>query len=85
MNLSFRAASKARAKYKASSALAWNVHSHPAGGMIEHQKGTSAEGEIAFEAPSEGVFSFMWKNEGQSPVTLEVSLSGDGGVAEVKR
>jgi hypothetical protein len=84
VNLSFRSASKARATFKASGPVAWNVHSHPASGLVEHQKGTTATGEIAFEPPSPGVYSFMWKNDGATPVTLEINVSSDPGVAELE-
>ena len=85
INLSFASATRATASFKASSAVAWNVHSHPSGGMVEHQKGTGAAGEISFQAPGAGVYSFMWKNDGTAPVSLEVTLSGDRSVAEARR
>jgi hypothetical protein len=85
VNLSFPSASKARATFKASAPVAWNVHSHPAGGMVEHQRGAGTSSEIAFESPNGGVYSFMWKNEGTAPVTLEITVSADPGVAELKR
>ncbi len=85
VNLSFRAPVKARATFKASGAVAWNVHSHPAGGLVEHQKGSSANGEIAFEPSTAGVYSFMWKNEGTTPVTIDIAVSSDANVTELKR
>lgn len=83
VNVSFPAASHVTGKFKSSAPVAWNVHSHPAGGMVEHQKGTSAAGDILFSPQSPGVYSFMWKNEGTEPVTIDVTLSGDGGATEL--
>ena len=84
VNLSFASASRVTASFKASSAVTWNVHSHPSGGVVEHQKGTGAAGEIAFQPPATGVYSFMWTNDGTAPVTLEVTLTGDRSVAELR-
>jgi hypothetical protein len=84
VNLSFRKAAKAKATFNASGAVAWNVHSHPAGGMVEHQKGSSDGGEIAFEPATSGVYSFMWKNDGSAPVTLDITVSSDASVTELK-
>jgi len=81
LNLSFSSGAKANAKFKASASLAWNVHSHPAGGVVEHQKGAAATGDISFQAPEAGVYSFMWTNDGSAPVTLDVSVDAERGVA----
>jgi len=49
VNLSFASGAHARATFKASASLAWNVHSHPAGGVVEHEEGAVASGNISFE------------------------------------
>lgn len=83
LNLSFSTTSQVKATFKAGSPLTWNVHSHPAGGMVEHQKGAGAVGDVAFQPSTPGVYSFLWKNDGTAPVTIDVSLTGDRGVSEL--
>lgn len=85
INLSFAAAAQASATFKASAPVAWNVHSHPSGGMVEHQKGTSASGALTFQPTDAGVYSFLWKNDGDTPVTIEVAVRADRGVSEMRR
>ena len=83
INLSFASATLTKATFKASAPVSWNVHSHPASGMVEHQKGASASGEIAFQPSAAGVYSFLWKNDGAAAVTIEVTVSAERGVVEL--
>ena len=85
VNLSFPAAVPAKATFNASGVVGWNVHSHPSGGMVEHQKGESSAGSIEFQPPAPGVYSFMWKNAGTAPVTLTLTVNSDRGVMELQR
>ena len=84
VNLSFTAAVLAKATFNASGVVNWNVHSHPSSGMVEHQKGESATGNIEFQAPTSGVYSFMWKNISTAPVTMTVTVTSDRGVMELQ-
>jgi hypothetical protein len=85
INLTFASASPAKATFKASGPVGWNVHSHPHGEMMVHEKGAGANGEISFQPPAPGTYSFLWTNDGAAPVTLEVKISADQGVSERKR
>lgn len=84
VNLSFASVVRTKASFKASSTVSWNVHSHPAGSVVEHQRGAGSSGDIVFQPDAPGVYSFMWKNDGGAAVTIELTLSGDPGVAEMK-
>ncbi len=55
--------------------LAWDVHSHDhSGGTMIHDQG-SGMGKIVFVAPSDGIFSVLWKNQSASAATrIEVSV-----------
>jgi hypothetical protein len=61
------------------SQMKWDVHSHDAsGGTVIHAEGRGGP-KVEFTAPSDGVFSVLWKNEGDGPATLDVSVKlGDG-------
>jgi hypothetical protein len=82
INLTFADATPAKAVFKASGPLGWNVHSHPKGEMMVHQKGEGAASEITFQPTAPGTYSFLWTNNGNAPVTLEVKLSAAKGVSE---
>lgn len=84
INLAFDGPNAADATFKAESSLAWNVHSHPDGGVVIHQNGKSADGVIQFRAPNAGTFSFMWKNESSGPVALDVDVAAESGVRELR-
>ena len=85
VNLSFASAVPAKAAFSASGPVGWNVHSHPSGGMVEHQKGENANGTVVFQPPAPGVYSFMWKNVGNTPVSLRVTLTSErGGVTQLQ-
>lgn len=60
--------------------IAWDVHSHDhAGGTKIHDEGRGGAGTIEFVAPSDGVFSILWKNTGSTPTPLEANVTlGDG-------
>lgn len=82
VNLTFASASPAKATFKASGPVGWNVHSHPHGEMMIHEKGSGAAGEISFQPPAPGTYSLLWTNDGTAPVTLEVKVSAETGVSE---
>lgn len=83
INLAFDGPNASAATFKAESPLAWNVHSHPDGGVVIHQNGKSADGVIQFRAPNAGTFSFMWKNESSGPVAVDIDVAADPGVREL--
>ncbi len=60
--------------------LEWNVHSHDGDKVAIHAEGTSAEGKVRFAAPAAGLFSYLWKNSGNTPVRLTVRLAPQGTV-----
>lgn len=84
INLTFTEVTSAKATFKASSPVGWNVHSHPHGEVVIHQKGSGAAGEIAFQPPAPGTYSLMWTNDGAAPVTLEVNVAAEHGVHELR-
>jgi hypothetical protein len=65
---------------KGSTEVAWDVHSHDhSGGTKIHDRGTGGDGSVEFVAPSDGVFSVLWKNTGASATPLEATVTlGDG-------
>lgn len=60
--------------------LAWNVHSHEGERAVIHDQGTSGAGRVQFTATKAGVFSYLWKNDGNAPVTLRTTLQTAGAV-----
>lgn len=54
----------------------WNVHSHDDNHeTIIHSEGTDASGVLEFVAPADGVYSFLWVNQGPTPIELDVDVS----------
>ena len=52
--------------------------------VVVHDEGDGAKGNLAFRAPQEGVYSYLWENKkGKRPVVLKVKLTLSGG-ARVK-
>jgi hypothetical protein len=45
-----------------------------------HDQGRARDGAVRFRAPAAGVFSYLWKNEGTTPATLEVTAQLPPGV-----
>ena len=82
IGLTFAETTSAKATFKASGALSWNVHSHTQGQTTVHQKGSAAEGDIAFGPTAAGSYSFMWTNDGTAPVTIDAKISAARGVTE---
>lgn len=62
-------------------ALKWNVHSHEGREAIIHAQGEEPRGELRHTATKGGMYSFLWLNEGASPVRLTVELTS--GAAKV--
>lgn len=58
----------------------WNVHSHDGDKVAIHSEGTGTEGKVRFAAPAAGLFSYLWKNAGTTPVRLTVHLTPQGAV-----
>lgn len=58
----------------------WNVHSHDGDKVAIHAEGTGADGQVRFAAPGAGLFSYLWKNTGSTPVRLTARLSSQGAV-----
>jgi hypothetical protein len=64
------------------SEIAWDVHSHDhEGGTQIHDQGRGGEGAIEFVAPSEGVFSVLWKNTGSSATPLRARVDLGAGAS----
>jgi hypothetical protein len=83
VNLVFDAGGGATAVFHATGALfEWNVHSHPEGGLVIHEKGSGSDGRITFRAKTKGVYSFAWENLGAEAASLEVTVTGDPNVRE---
>lgn len=61
-------------------ALEWNVHSHDGDNVVIHAEGAAAAGKVRFAAPRAGLFSYLWKNAGASPVRLTARLTANGAV-----
>ena len=74
VNLDLQKGGDITAAFQGDGPVAWNVHSHPEGGVAIHQEGVDASGQIEFEAPSTGGYSVLWTNNGDQVVNLIVSL-----------
>jgi hypothetical protein len=62
--------------------IAWDVHSHGASGETKiHDDGRGGTGNVEFKAPAAGVFSVLWKNEGSTATSLDVSVALDEGAS----
>lgn len=67
---------------RGSFAIAWDVHSHDhAGGTKIHDEGKGGAGTIEFTAPSDGVFSVLWKNTGTEATPLDATVTLSDGAA----
>lgn len=61
---------------KGSSDIAWDLHSHDhSGGTKIHDQGKGGAGTIEFVAPSDGVFSVLWKNAGNAATPLDATVT----------
>ncbi len=81
INLEMDAGAASTVEFSASGGpLAWNVHSHEGERAIIHDQGNTAAGSVRFTATRTGGYSYLWKNDGASPVKLEVSLGTTGSV-----
>lgn len=54
--------------------LVWDVHSHEGHEVTTHAQGNDAAGTIQHVTRDGGMVSFLWKNEGPTPVRLTVEL-----------
>ena len=82
INLRFAGGAELRGSFTSTMPLQWNVHSHPTGGVVIHLQGTGKDGDIRFRAPADGAYSLMWKNDGDAPATLHVSIDADPRIVE---
>lgn len=64
----------------AGGSLEWNVHSHKGDEVVVHNEGTGTEGSVKFAAPHPGLYSYLWKNVGSTPVRLTTRLTPSGSV-----
>ncbi len=80
LNLNMPPGGSAVATFEASSELAWNMHSHPAGTLVIHDEGVSASGRLELSAKGEGIHSFLWKNDGSTNIELDVKTVLSSGV-----
>jgi hypothetical protein len=59
-------------------ALYFNVHSHPAGKVVEHVRRPDATADTgSFTAPAAGSYSLLWQNAGSTPVGLHYKVTGN--------
>jgi hypothetical protein len=82
VNLQMPAGSEALADYvvEDGGSIEWNVHSHKNEETVVHDEGDGAKGNLAFRAPEDGVYSYLWENKkGKRPVVLKVKLTLSGG------
>lgn len=80
LNVTMAAGSRAVAKFRGDGIVAWDVHSHPAAGVRIHDSGEAPSGEVELVAEADGGYSFLWKNTGNAPVELVVSVELGPGV-----
>ena len=81
INLEMGAGAVSTVEFSASGGpLAWNVHSHEGERAIIHDQGNTPAGSVRFTATKTGAYSYLWKNDGASPVQLEVNLGTTGSV-----
>jgi hypothetical protein len=73
-NLQLAAGVQVTATFRGDGPLAWNVHSHPDGGLAIHQEGVAPSGAIVFTSVEAGGYSYLWKNTGKTAVNLIVSM-----------
>lgn len=75
LNLWMPDSGRAGAEFFATGALAWNSHSHPGGTLVLHQQGTADRGSIQLDAGAAGIYSFLWENQSQARVELELTVT----------
>ena len=84
VDLMFASAVQAKMTYDASGIVSWNIHSHSAGEMIEHRKGEGSNETTLFVPAAPGVYSFIWKNTTNAPITLTLALTSERDVSKVQ-
>lgn len=80
INLEMPEGSSTEVEFHATGVLEWNVHSHDGDNVVIHSEGAAAEGKVRFAAARAGLFSYLWKNAGTSPVRLTARLTANGAV-----
>lgn len=80
INLEMAAGSATDVTFEAAAPLEWNVHSHDGDKVAVHAEGTAAAGKVRFAAPRAGLYSYLWKNSGSTPVRLTARLAAQGTV-----
>jgi hypothetical protein len=82
INLQMPAGAQANADYVVEEGgnIEWNVHSHPGKDVVVHDEGDGPKGNLAFTAPEDGAYSYLWENKkGKKNVMLRVRLTLSGG------
>lgn len=81
INLEMAAGSATDVTFQAAGGpLEWNVHTHDGDKVAIHAEGTAADGKVRFAAPRAGLYSYLWKNSGSTPVRLTARLATQGTV-----
>ena len=79
LNLTMSKNSEVRVAFEATDEVEWNIHSHKDKKTLIHKNGLSKGSQEFFKAEADGVFSYLWKNNLKTPVTLKVTLHLDKG------
>ncbi len=77
LNLTMSKNSEVNVTFEANEELEWNVHSHKDNKTLIHKNGYTKKSQESFKAESDGVFSYLWKNNLKAPATLKVTLNLD--------
>ena len=74
LNLELPAAATIEVGFTSSAPLAWNIHSHPSDEVVIHAEGTSADAEIPFAPDTAGGYSYLWENQSDTAVELDIRV-----------
>lgn len=81
LNVTMPASAKVVARFRSDGELAFNTHSHSGGKLVIHEKGSAASGTLQVVAKADEIFSFLWKNEGDVAVMVELDVALAGGAS----
>lgn len=77
LNLTMSKNSEVNVMFEANDELEWNIHSHKDKQTLIHKNGLTKKSQESFKAGSDGVFSYLWKNNLKAPTVLKVTLNLD--------
>ena len=71
----------ARAHFEADGDVQWDMHTHAGQDIRVLSQGIGRAGDIPFDSPAGGLYSFAWYNRASAPIAVDVQITVTGDVA----